>query len=325
MSKRMWRINRPLVEVAGKRGFFDVPYGAQSEKQKLDVWLPPEGQGPFPVIIAIHGGGFLWCDKRTGDMVTPMLAGLARGYAVASVNYRLLDEAPFPAQPQDLKMAIRYLRANAAQLQLDAERMVTWGGSAGGYLTLMSAVFEKAELFDTPEDPNLNVSAKIAGAVAWYAGGNMAATEHQLRTNSILRRYLWQDTTDVSEEYCPATPEMEEDQFPFAAGDGDNDIGSFLTGEYAKPENLPLSDPATYIHRGMPPMLLQHGTRDEIVPMQQSIDFSMAVNDFFGYPHTTQGHAIIELVPEAIHSSVLFETKENLDRVFRFIDGICLR
>lgn len=322
MSKRMWRINQPLVEVAGRRGFFDVAYGSQSEKQKLDVWLPEKGEGPFPVIISIHGGGFLWCDKRTGDMLTPMLAGLDRGYAVVGVNYRLLNEAPFPAQPRDLKMAIRYLRAHAAQLQLDADRMVTWGGSAGGYLTLMSAVFENAGLFDTPEDPNRNVSAKIAGAVAWYAGGNMAQTEHQLRTNSILRHFLWQDTTDVSEEYCPATPEMEENEFPFAAGDENGDIGSFLTEEYARPENLYLSDPATYITKEMPPILLQHGTRDEIVPMQQSIDFSMKVNDLFGYPHTTQGHAIIELIPEAIHSSVLFETRENIDRVFRFLDGV---
>lgn len=322
MSKRMWRINQPLVDVQGKRGFFDVAYGAQSEKQKLDIWLPATGDGPFPVIIAIHGGGFLWCDKRTGDMITPMLAGLTRGYAIVSVNYRLLDESPFPAQPQDLKMAIRYLRAHAPEYLLDAGRMVTWGGSAGGYLTLMSTVFENVALFDTPEDPNLDVSAKIAGAVAWYAGGNMAATEHQLRTNSILRQFLWQDTTDVSEEYCPATPEMEENEFPFTAGDTNGNIGSFLTGDYAKPENFHLSDPSTYINKEMPRILLQHGTRDEIVPMQQSIDFSMKVNDLFGYPHTTQGHAVLELIPEAIHSSVLFETPENINRVFLFLEQV---
>ncbi len=325
MSKRMWRINQPFVSVENERGFFDVAYGNKSEKQKVDIWLPKEGNGPFPTIISIHGGGFMWCDKRSGDMVAPMLHGLERGYAVVGLNYRLLDEAPFPAQIQDTKMAIRFLRAHAKEFMLDPDRMITWGGSAGGTLTLMSTVFENEPLFDTADDPNLEVSAGIAGAVAWYAGGSLTETEHQLRINSIMRKFLWEDTTDVSEEYCPALPEAEEDHFPFIAGDENGSINNYLTGEYAKPENIHLSKPITYIHKGMPPALLQHGVRDEIVPMQQSIEFSMAVNDLFGYPHTTQGHAIIELIPEAIHSSVLFETAENIDRIFAFIEDVLSR
>lgn len=59
MSYRMWRKSQPFVLTEGKRGFFDLSYGAKSEKQKLDIWLPEKGDGPFPVIISIHGGGYL--------------------------------------------------------------------------------------------------------------------------------------------------------------------------------------------------------------------------------------------------------------------------
>jgi len=70
---------------------FDLAYATLSPAQSLDLYLPSEGDGPFPVIVSIHGGAFMAGDKRD-DQVTPMLAGLARGYAVASLNYRLSGE-----------------------------------------------------------------------------------------------------------------------------------------------------------------------------------------------------------------------------------------
>ena len=83
-----------------KRKFIDVPYAQVSPAQKLDIYLPDKGDGPFPVIVSIHGGAFMICDK--GDMqVMPMLEGLKRGYAVVAINYRLSGEAKFPALVQD--------------------------------------------------------------------------------------------------------------------------------------------------------------------------------------------------------------------------------
>jgi len=90
-----------------------MAYAATSLSQKLDVYLP-EGNGPFPVILSIHGGAFKGGDKRDGQL-TPMLEGLKRGYAVVSINYRLSPEAIFPAQIFDVKAAVRWIRANAKQ------------------------------------------------------------------------------------------------------------------------------------------------------------------------------------------------------------------
>ena len=116
-----------------KRKFLDLPYAKLSNSQKLDIYLPDHGDGPFPVIVSIHGGAFMGCDK--GDLqLLPMLEGLKQGFAVISINYRMSGEAKFPALVQDAKAAIRWIRGNAAKYELNPEKLVAWGGSAGGYL-----------------------------------------------------------------------------------------------------------------------------------------------------------------------------------------------
>ena len=122
-----------------ERKMFDLAYATLSPAQTLDIYWPAEGNGPFPVIVAIHGGAFMGGDKRD-EQLTPMLEGLKRGYVVASINYRLSGEASFPALVHDVKAAIRWLRSQAATLLVDPQRMAAWGGSAGGYLSLMAGV-----------------------------------------------------------------------------------------------------------------------------------------------------------------------------------------
>src|SRR5512137_2443883 len=95
------------------RKWLDLPYASLSPAQELDIYLPDEGAGPFPVIFYIHGGAFALGDKRNIE-VLPYLHGLAHGYAVVSVNYRLSGEAVFPAGLQDVKAAIRWVRAHGA-------------------------------------------------------------------------------------------------------------------------------------------------------------------------------------------------------------------
>jgi len=104
MSVRLWRKNGPMISVEGRKGYFDVAYGQDSPSQKLDVFLPG-GQGPFPAIISIHGGGYVACDKRQKEMIEPMLAGLNRGFAVIGLNYRLAGESGFPEPVRDIKRA----------------------------------------------------------------------------------------------------------------------------------------------------------------------------------------------------------------------------
>jgi len=107
-----------------------VPGG--DERQKLDLYLPNDGTN-LPLIINIHGGAFKAGSKADGVPVEY----LAQGYAVASIDYRLSQQAKYPAQIEDCKAAVRWLRAHAPEYRLDPSRFATWGSSAGGHLAAM--------------------------------------------------------------------------------------------------------------------------------------------------------------------------------------------
>ena len=110
--------SRPDVSEITRKGV-DISYASSSKAQKLDIYLPEEGDGPFPVILAIHGGAYKAGDKADGQLV--QLPGLKRGYAVISVNYRLSGEAIFHAQINDLKAAVRWVRVHAKEYSLNAD------------------------------------------------------------------------------------------------------------------------------------------------------------------------------------------------------------
>jgi acetyl esterase/lipase len=119
-----------------KRKWLDIPYADYSEAQKLDIYLPDKGEGPFPVIALLHGGGWIFGDK--GDVLDqPFLEALKRNYALVCINYRLSDEAQFPCQIYDCKAAVRYIRANAKNYYLDSEHVGVWGVAAGGHLAAL--------------------------------------------------------------------------------------------------------------------------------------------------------------------------------------------
>ncbi|WP_448162689.1 alpha/beta hydrolase fold domain-containing protein [Bacillus mobilis] len=316
MTNRQWRKNGPILSTENKRGYFDIPYGTESEAQKLDIWLPEKGDGPFPVILSIHGGGFVACDKRQKDMIDPMLEGLNRGYAVVSINYRLIGEVIFPEPVKDVKMAIRFIKKNAAKFHLVPNRVVTWGGSAGGYMALMTAVFENETLFDNEKDPNIDIPADVSAVVAWYPISDFSRLDYDLQVNSILRDNGLYEVVDRSDEYEDvAFPISKRNEFPYHTED--NVVAKFVGGPVNQlTKQVERANPISYIHKDMPKALLQHGSGDDILPMQQSIDFTLKVNGLLG-----KDHATVEIFPNAIHSSVMFETKENIERIFAFIDS----
>jgi acetyl esterase/lipase len=103
------------------------------ERHKLDLYLPPKADGPLPVILWIHGGAWK-AGSKENCLIVPLVA---KGYAVASMNYRFLQHAEFPAQIEDCKAAVRWLRANAKRYQLDADHIGVIGASAGGHLAAL--------------------------------------------------------------------------------------------------------------------------------------------------------------------------------------------
>ena len=128
----------------GVTGLADVVFARPNgfRPVKLDLYLPPAG-APKPFVVYVHGGGWSGGSPRNSAAFEGwpgVLASLAaRGYVVASLDYRLSGEAPFPAAEQDVKAAIRWLRANAAKYGIDPQRGLIWGASAGGHLAALAA------------------------------------------------------------------------------------------------------------------------------------------------------------------------------------------
>ena len=156
-----------------------VAYASTSPTQTLDLYLPEsDGTSAVPVVVLIHGGAFMMGDSG-------MEADLARtlveqGFAVAAVNYRLSGEALYPAGAQDVKAAVRWLRANAAEYGLDSARFAAWGQSAGGWMANMLGVTgDQATIFDDDSLGNADQSDAVQAVVSWYGPVDFATMDEQ--------------------------------------------------------------------------------------------------------------------------------------------------
>jgi acetyl esterase/lipase len=271
-----------------RRKWLDLPYAGISPAQKLDIYLPAEGDGPFPVVLHIHGGAFAIGDKRDIHLM-PFLQGLERGYAVANLNYRLSGEAIFPAGLQDVKAAIRWLRANRELYHLDGDRIAACGGSSGGnYAAMICLTANVTEL----EDLNLGnpeMPCHVQAAVDWFGPTDFLKMDEQLAASGL-------GPGDHSEADSP------ESRY----------LGAKIT---EIPEKVRLANPMTYVHADMPPILIQHGRLDLQVPVQQSICFVQELEK-----RGSHDRFEFDILENAGHGDPLFESEDNMRRVFRFLD-----
>ncbi|MFA6240233.1 MAG: alpha/beta hydrolase [Candidatus Hydrogenedentales bacterium] len=273
-----------------QRKWIDIPYATVSPFQKLDIYLPNEGSGPFPVIVSIHGGGFSFGDKFGGDL-RPALTGLARGYAVAAVNYRLSGEAPFPAQINDVKAAIRFLRANAANYQLNTSKIAVWGSSAGGGLAALAGTSGGVKALADPALGNAGQSDKVQAVVDWYGPINFLTMDGQFKQSGI-----------------DGMVHNEADSFESKL------MGKQIT---LVPDLVRKANPETYITANDPPFFIQHGDADKLIPSQQSAEFAKKLQQKLGKSKVT-----FELLPGAGHGDAKFVTAENTAKVLDFLDKV---
>lgn len=274
-----------------ERKMFDIAYADVSPAQKLDIYWPAEGNGPLPVIIAIHGGAFMEGDKRDSQL-TPMLTAIQRNYAVVSINYRLSGEAIFPAPVHDVKAAIRWVRANAPTYLFNADKIAVWGGSAGGYFSLMAGVSAGVPELEDLSLGNAGYPCHVQAVVDWFGPTNFLKMDEQLAQSGLV-------------------PAME---FPHNA---QNSPESLLLGKQITliPQLVEAANPETYIRADAPPFFIQHGMRDNIVPYQQSVDFAAKLGKVIGHYQ-----AAFELWPQAGHADPKFETFTNVQKVLDFVD-----
>jgi acetyl esterase/lipase len=225
----------------------DVVYGTAGGRElKLDIYRPDERPaGAMPVLVWIHGGAWRAGDKRTGGArVVPFAA---KGYFCASINYRLTGEAAFPAQVEDCKCAVRYLRAHAAEYGIDPERIGVWGSSAGGHLVAMLGTTGGVGELEG-EGGWAGHSSRVQAVCDWYGPSDLLAMADQ--------------PSNMNHD-GPGSPE-----------------GAFLGGSVkANPAKARRASPVTYVDADDPPFLIMHGTRDMTVPFGQSEILHAALRD----------------------------------------------
>ncbi|MCX6237449.1 MAG: alpha/beta hydrolase [Bacteroidia bacterium] len=271
-----------------KLKWLDIAYATTSQAQKLDIYLP-DGDGPFPVILSIHGGAFKAGDKRDGQL-TPMLEGLTRGYAVVSINYRLSPEAKFPAQIYDVKAAVRWIRANAKQYKFNPDKIAAWGGSAGGHLSALAGTSGNVKELEDLSLGNPTQSSRVQAVVDWFGPTNFLKMDEQLKESNLK---------NPQTHSIPDSPESEL-------------IGKNLADA---PELVKAVNPETYITADDPPFLIQHGLIDHLVPYQGSVNLASKLSAVIGKQKVT-----LELFENNDHGGPAFTTEQNIVKVFAFLD-----
>lgn len=198
---------------------------------QLDLARPPEGGGPFPAVLCIHGGGFRAGKREGWDGMCKDLAG--RGFVAVTVTYRLAPKYQFPAAVEDCKAAVRWLRLNAARYHIDPEKIGVLGDSAGGHLTQFLAVTGNVHDFDGDQNPG--PSSAVQCAVSYYG------------------------PCDFTKSYGKSVDAAE--VLPLFLG------GNLQTAWHRHI----LASPLYWVTPDAPPMLLLQGTDDKFVNYEQAV------------------------------------------------------
>ncbi|HEX7847611.1 MAG TPA: alpha/beta hydrolase [Chitinophagaceae bacterium] len=229
---------KPVEYPEGFTAKMDVVYTkAKDWEGQMDIYMPPKQKGPSPVIINIHGGGW---NKGVRQSQTGFNTFFKMGFAVANISYRLTGHTTAPAAVEDARCALIYLIKNAKELNIDVNKIVVMGGSAGGHLALMAGLLGNDHRFDgnCPGVENIKVAAiidkyGITDVWDWGYGTNV--------TSKSATRWL---------------------------------------GDKANDKKFAMSvSPITYVTKDSPPIFIVHGDADPTVPYQQSVDLHKKLKD----------------------------------------------
>jgi acetyl esterase/lipase len=263
--------------------FYAQPFGFRALTLSLAV---PAGEGPRPVVIYIHGGG--WMQGHPHSM-HPNLAAmnivdhlLAAGYAVARISYRLSGEGKFPTQIQDCKAALRYLAHHAGLFGIDPGRMAALGESAGGQLALLLGLETPAEF--EGEEGMPGPTPALRAVIDWYGLTDFASLDAQ----SLPHARFVHDTPDSAS-------------------------GRLIGGRISEhPEAARRASPITWVSAGAAPTLIQHGVNDSVVPPGQGESLYTAL-------HAAGAIAEWHPIENADHCFIGGDTTPIMPRVLAFL------
>jgi acetyl esterase/lipase len=222
---------------AGARTTTDITYAnVNSIELKLDVMMP-EGAGPFPAVMVIHGGAWRAGNKRDCRFIMPDF--VKRGYVAISPQYRFCPKEPFPAQVQDVKAAVRFVKSHAKDYNIDPDRMGAIGFSAGGHLALMLGLTSPADGLEGDTSGG-GPDSSVKAVVNYFGPTDLAA----------------KDIPDVSKPL----------------------VKDFLGGTPAeKPDLAAKASPLSYVSKDDAPVLTFQGTKDPLVPSTQATKLAEAM------------------------------------------------
>jgi acetyl esterase/lipase len=212
----------------------------------LDLHIPVNGAPPYPVVVWLFGGGWNRGDRRGRPVVRLVDDNLYQhGYAIAAIDYRLSGEAKFPAQLEDCKAAIRFLRKHAESFELDTNQIGVWGFSAGAHLAALLGLTGSTKQFDVGD--NLEISSQVQAVCAF------AVTSDFRQLNS---ENSYEDPNNPSSA-----------------------VAQLFGGPVEEKMELVIrANPVTYVSQYSPPFLLIHGEKDGVVPCEQSKILHNALN-----------------------------------------------
>jgi len=223
----------------------DIEYGKGGDTPlMLDIVRPKtQPRDPMPVVVFIHGGGWQKGDKQSA--LGRLIPLVQKGYFGATINYRLTDIAPFPAQIEDCKCAIRWVRAHAKEYNLDADHIGVWGGSAGGHLVALLGTSGGAKSLEGKGGWQ-DQSSKVQAVADYFGPTDFAYWLEEAKKKGIT---------------------MEQLEAQHAGGA----ITKLLGGKFSeKMDVAKQASPVTYIDKNDTPIFIGHGEKDQLVPLSQS-------------------------------------------------------
>jgi len=233
----------PLVMAGGRYSHFGEQYGFDHFRQSMELYIPLESCGPTPVAIYIHGGG--WLTGSAEEVLEYVDDLIARGFAVVSFSYRFSQHATYPAQIHDCKGAVRYLRANAARLNIDVNRIGVFGDSSGGHLAALLGTTGDLPSLEGEVGGNLEFSSRVQVVADIYGPTDLMACADAEFLEGEISQLFGHDINDI-------------------IANQDNPAYETLVALVNS------ANPAAYCSADDPPFHIAHGLVDDVVPFSQS-------------------------------------------------------
>lgn len=254
----------------------DIVYAeAGSKKLLLDLYLPSGTKDPY-LIVWVHGGAW-----RSGSKASPPLGLLSAGYALASINYRLSEEAVFPAMIHDIKASIRFLRGNAKKYGYRSDKIIIWGSSAGGHLAALAGTTNNDKTLEGSLGNYLKESSSVQAIIDFYGPTNFLTILKQSTPHGVSVR-------------APAL--------------------KLLLGQPVEqvPDLARQASPVYQVDSTDPPLLIVHGDQDIQVPVNQSLELMAAYKKLSLSVQT-------EFIPGADHGDSIYYKEGVLNIVKKFL------